>query len=186
MLEWPKDDEILQLLVDPINTTACSKNKSVYFSRKVALPKGHKSVTFLRKFLFLSLSIQSQSNKIKRRKFISFFKNELNFESPYKINSTNLYQLGKYYDNFACIIITTVHGRKFYFFLAVTTTPATTPTTAPETTTEATTTTTAPDWETICAQPENDLAANLNFEKGKWGVSKVSFQTFWNFEFHFF
>ena len=54
----------------------------------------------------------------------------------------------------------------------MTTTPATTPTTT-ATTTPGTTTTQAPNWEEICALPENDLAANLNFVPGAWGVSKV-------------
>ena len=46
-------------------------------------------------------------------------------------------------------------------------------TTVAETTTAAETTTPPPDWETICAQPEESLADNLNFDKGGWGVSRV-------------
>jgi len=54
----------------------------------------------------------------------------------------------------------------------------------PTTTTEATTTTAAtteasttagPDWETICAEPDQDLVENFNFNSGKWGVSKTMF-----------
>merc|ERR1712227_702896 len=51
--------------------------------------------------------------------------------------------------------------------------PTTTTTTEPETT-EATTTA-GPDWQAICALPENDLATNLNFNRGKWGVGKTMF-----------
>jgi len=48
-------------------------------------------------------------------------------------------------------------------------------TTVAETTTAAETTTPPPDWETICAQPEESLADNLNFDKGGWGVSRIMF-----------
>ena len=33
-----------------------------------------------------------------------------------------------------------------------------------------------PDWEAICALAENDLSANLNFNRGRWGVGKTMFK----------
>jgi len=52
-----------------------------------------------------------------------------------------------------------------------------TTTTTSTTTTTTTSTTAGPDWEEICAQPEESLESNLNFNAGKWGTSKIMFNS---------
>merc|ERR1719285_1514268 len=113
--------------------------------------------------------------------FIDAYKLWTTIDWPAAENESKIYYrqiTGKKFESNGSPHVTTPPATTTY---PITTTPAptttteSTTTTTPESTTPEATTTQGPDWEAICALPENDLTANFNMDRGKWGVLKTMF-----------